>query len=179
MRLKFQVEKVLQMAIFEKTRMKLNLVLMDINKVLYSVIDNFKLQMVNSKGKIHTDLKAVTSSVMVDEIHFMNAISNLIDNAIKYSKGQPDITISTRNTRKGIIIVVEDKGIGISKDDLKRIFDKFYRVQRPNNVIGTGLGLSICKGIVEAHGGSIEVENRQGGGTIFTVQMPVEESQDI
>ena len=174
MRLKFQVEKVLQMAIFEKTRMKLNLVLMDINKILFSVTDNFKLQIGNSKGKIHTDLKAVSSSVMVDEIHFMNAISNLIDNAIKYSKGQPDITISTRNTRNGIIIVVEDKGIGISKDDLKRIFDKFYRVHSGNvhNVKGFGLGLSYVKKVIEEHNGTIRAESHLNKGTKFTLFIP-------
>lgn len=174
MKLRYQVEKVLQMAIFERTKIKFNLISLDINNIISSVIDNFSLQIENSKGAIHTDLRANSSYALIDEIHFMNAISNLIDNAIKYTKEPPVITITTKNTRKGIMITVEDKGIGISKEDLKRIYDKFYRIHSGNihNVKGFGLGLSYVKKVIEEHNGTIKAESRLNKGTKFTITIP-------
>ncbi len=174
MKLKFQVEKVLQMAIFEKAKMKFNLVYVDINNLVSNVIENFRLQIESKQGMIIADLKASSPKTMVDEVHFMNAISNLIDNGIKYSKDKPHITIATRNTRKGIIICIEDRGIGISKEDLKRIYDKFYRVHSGNvhNVKGFGLGLSYVKKVVEQHNGNIRVESHLNKGTKFTYFIP-------
>jgi two-component system phosphate regulon sensor histidine kinase PhoR len=174
MRLKFQVEKVLQMAIFEKTKMRLNLASMDIHRILTNAVDNFPLQIESRQGKITTDFKAASSLAMIDEIHFTNAVSNLIDNAIKYSKEKPAINIATKNARKGIIIVIEDKGIGISKENQKRIYDKFYRVHSGNvhNVKGFGLGLSYVKKIIEEHNGTIKVESQLNKGTKFILFIP-------
>jgi signal transduction histidine kinase len=174
MRLKFQVEKVLQMAIFEKMKMKLNLTEMNIHSIIDKAVGNFALQIRNRGGLIKINLQASNPLVYIDEIHFLNSISNLIDNALKYSKDIPDITISTQNNKKGILLTIEDKGIGISKENLKRIFDKFYRVHSGNvhNVKGFGLGLSYVKKIIEEHNGSIKAESLLNKGTKFTLFLP-------
>jgi two-component system sensor histidine kinase KdpD len=112
--------------------------------------------------------------VPLDFVLFSRVLVNIIDNALKYSPPQKPIEIKARVSHQTLEITIADHGEGIPLEDLERIFDKFYRVQRPDNVSGTGLGLSISKGIVEAHGGSIRAENRRGGGAIFTVRLPLE-----
>ncbi len=112
--------------------------------------------------------------VPLDFVLFSRVLVNIIDNAIKFSPVDKPIEIEARVVKQELEITIADRGEGIPSDDLERIFDKFYRVQRPDNVSGTGLGLSICKGIVEAHGGWIKAENRPGGGAVFTVVVPAE-----
>ena len=174
MRLKFQVEKVLQMAIFDRIKMKLTLVETDVHSIIDKAVENFALQISSRQGILRSDYQATNSLIFIDEIHFLNSISNLIDNAIKYSKDKPDITISTRNNKKGILISIEDNGIGISKENLKRIFDKFFRVHSGNvhNFKGFGLGLSYVKKILEEHNGSIKAESQVNKGTKFILLLP-------
>jgi two-component system sensor histidine kinase KdpD len=112
--------------------------------------------------------------VSMDFVLIQRVLVNVIDNALKYSPAETQIEIKATMAGAFVEIMVADQGVGIPQEDLTRIFDKFYRVQRPNNVNGTGLGLAICKGIVDAHGGFISAENRHGGGTIITIALPVE-----
>ena len=174
LRLKYQVEKVLQASVFDRGSMDLKFVSTNIHNILSSIIDNFSLQISDTNGKITRDFQSGTTNLIVDEVHFANMISNLIDNAIKYSNGKPDITISTRETRNYVIIQVSDTGIGIKREDLKRIFEKFYRVPTGNvhNVKGFGLGLSYVKKVVEEHGGQIDVTSQINKGTTFEVSLP-------
>ena len=173
-RLKFQVEKVLQSSIFERAEMKLNFTEVNIHDIIGKAAATFRLQLEARNGIIRMQLNASPSLAKVDENHFLNTISNLIDNAIKYSRENPEITVSTRNHNKGILIAVEDKGIGIHRDDLKRIFDKFYRVPSGNihNVKGFGLGLSYVKKIIDEHAGWIKVESQFGKGSKFIIFIP-------
>ncbi|MDX2442931.1 MAG: HAMP domain-containing sensor histidine kinase [Bacteroidales bacterium] len=174
-RLGYQVEKVLQMAIFDKGEIKMNITSADAHDLLRNVADNFSLQLQNKNGNLNINLKANNSNIAVDEVHFMNVFSNLIDNAIKYCKVEPEINISTQSEKSHLLISITDNGIGISKDNLSRIFTKFYRVSTGNvhNVKGFGLGLSYVKTIVEAHNGSIKAESQVNKGTTFKIRFPL------
>ena len=173
-RLKYQVEKVLQASAFDRGTMKLNLVRTDIHRIINSAIDNFKLQISDTGGILTKELKAIDSSLKIDEAHIFNMISNLLDNAIKYSNETPQITIKTTDDEKQLTVSISDNGIGIKKDDIKRIFDKFYRVPTGNihNVKGFGLGLSYVKKIVDEHNGTITVNSQINKGTHFDISLP-------
>jgi two-component system phosphate regulon sensor histidine kinase PhoR len=174
-RLGYQVEKVLQMAIFDRGKIKLKLKLTDINDLILSVINNFTIQVDKLGGKITGELNATSSQLKIDTVHFTNVISNLIDNGIKYSPERPEILVTTGNRNGRLLIKVQDNGIGIKKEDQKRIFEKFYRVPTGNihNVKGFGLGLSYVKKIVEEHQGTITLKSEANKGTEFEICLPL------
>lgn len=173
-RLGLQVEKVLQMAIFERAKLKLKVKEVDVHEIIRKVTNNFALQLGSQDGMVVHEFNAQSPIVKADEVHITNVINNLLDNATKYRNGNPVINISTRDGANGIVIAVKDNGIGISRENLKKIFDQFYRVPSGNihNVKGFGLGLSYVKKIVEAHGGKIWVESKLGEGSTFSFFLP-------
>ncbi len=173
-RLSYQVEKVLQMAIFNEGRLKLKLKAIHLHQIIENLMPNFTIRIEDRKGNVYQNLDAKEDLIMLDEIHISNLISNLMDNAIKYSKDAPEISISTRNKNKGIVMSITDNGIGISKEDQKMVFERFFRVHTGNvhNVKGFGLGLSYVKRIADAHGGQVTVESALDKGTKFEVYLP-------
>lgn len=175
MRLGYQVEKVLQMAIFERGRIPLKEKVIDVHELIQSVYANFAIQVEKKGGTIEYQCNANHPLVRADELHLTNVLSNLLDNAMKYCRVVPEIIIGTRNNSKHLIIFIEDKGIGISRENQKKIFEKFYRVHTGNihNVKGFGLGLSYVKKIVEIHNGTIEVKSELNKGTRFEISLPV------
>jgi two-component system phosphate regulon sensor histidine kinase PhoR len=169
-----QVEKVLQMALIDKKDFELKISGVDVHTLIEQAVENANLQIQRRGGHIKTFLKATKYMIMGDMTHLSNVIHNLLDNANKYSPDSPEITVSTRNVTNGIEVIVEDKGVGMSKEVRKLIFDKFYRVPTGNlhDVKGFGLGLSYVKAITDAHNGVIEVKSEPGKGSSFILYFP-------
>jgi two-component system phosphate regulon sensor histidine kinase PhoR len=174
-RLGTQIEKVLQIAKLEKGDLNLHFEPIDINEVLDQVVKNQGVQMEQNGVKLNLDLQAAETIVSADRVHLTNIIFNLMDNAIKYSKEQPEISIATSNTATALSITISDNGIGIPKDQLSKIFEKFYRVPKGDlhDVKGFGLGLSYVKNMVEMHKGSITVNSKIDEGTDFSINLPL------
>lgn len=173
-RLEKQVERVLNVAKLDKEAITLKKELLDIHELLGEVKDNFEFNQMEKGGSIHFHLEAEKHQINVDPVHISNVIYNLIDNAIKYCDETPNISISTKNDRRGLILEIQDNGIGIKRDEVKFIFDKFYRVPTGNrhDVKGFGLGLYYVKLIIESHGGTVNVKSTPGKGTQFTIFLP-------
>ncbi len=168
-RMNKQVEKVLNIALLDKKDVKLSLKPLDIHDIIERAVDNLSLQVDKKGGEIVRDLRATNSMIEADETHISNVIHNLLDNANKYTPENPLISVHTRNVDNGIQIMVKDNGVGMSKEQRKRIFDKFYRVHTGNrhDVKGFGLGLSYVKAIVGEHKGDITVRSELGKGSRF------------
>ncbi len=180
-RLRFQVEKVLQMSMFDKKTGTLRMQDVDANVVISNVVNTFRLKVEKYGGKINTAFDADDAIVNVDEMHFTNVIFNLLDNAFKYRKEDAplELTVTTRDIAQDRLeIVVGDNGIGIRKEDLKKIFEKFYRVSTGNrhDVKGFGLGLAYVHKMVTLMGGEIKVESEPGKGTRFIIVLPLLET---
>ncbi len=169
-----QVEKVLQIAKLDKEDIQLKITDVDLNELAEKAAKHTSLQVNDRGGNIKLHLRSSNPIIEGDKNHISNVIHNLLDNANKYSKESPNITVETRDSKGGIEVIVADQGIGMSKDDLKRIFEKFYRVSTGNihDVKGFGLGLSYVKAIVDAHNGLIRVKSELDSGSTFTIFFP-------
>lgn len=175
-RLRFQVEKVLQMSMFDRKKATFKKNEIELNELVEGVINTFALKVESTGGKIESDLRASSSKVYVDEMHFTNVVFNLMDNAVKYKKDDVDIrlNVSTWNDDQYVYLSIADNGIGIKRENLKKIFERFYRVHTGNrhDVKGFGLGLAYVKNVVDLHKGTIHAESEFGKGTKFIIKLP-------
>ncbi|MBQ6432794.1 MAG: HAMP domain-containing histidine kinase [Bacteroidaceae bacterium] len=176
-RLRYQVEKVLQMSLYERGNIRFNEKEIDANVVIDDVVKTFQLKVKQSGGTLTAALDAEDGAIFVDEMHFTNVIFNLMDNAVKYRRDDVplELRVSTSNQGQRLIVTVEDNGIGIRSEDLKHIFDRFYRVHTGNkhDVKGFGLGLAYVKGMVDLMHGTIKAESQLRQGTRFVISLPL------
>lgn len=179
-RLRFQVEKVLQMSMFDRKATTFKRKEVDANALVHDTVNTFRLKVEAAGGKIDAHIDAEDAIVFVDEMHFTNVIFNLMDNAVKYKAENRDLhlVVTTRNESDSkLVISIADNGIGIKREDLKKIFEKFYRVHTGNrhDVKGFGLGLAYVHNVIKALGGSIHAESEYGKGTTFVITLPLME----
>lgn len=171
-RLGSQVEKVLQMALLDKGQVKLNQTAVNLHETIEQVCQNLSVQIENKDGSLDLDLAASNPEIVADEVHMTNVIYNLLDNANKYSSQNPKIKVATKDITGGVSVIISDQGIGMKKEQLGKIFDKFYRVSTGNvhDVKGFGLGLSYVKKMMDLHDGNIKVNSAVGKGTTFELE---------
>lgn len=176
-RMNRQVETILKSALMDRQEVQLNLKSLHVHEIIRDVADNFILRLQEKQGMLETDLSATNDLIEGDEVHISNLITNLMDNAVKYSKENvpPIIRLATSSNNKKFILKIEDNGIGMTRETVKRIFEKFYRAHTGNvhNVKGFGLGLSYVKTVVVAHEGTIKTESTLGKGSCFTIELPL------
>jgi two-component system phosphate regulon sensor histidine kinase PhoR len=173
-RLGKHVEQILHAAAYDDGRFTVHSTEVNINHTVMMAVQNIAMQIENRGGNIFCKFDVTQPVIRADHEHLANIIRNLLDNACKYSPDSPDITVTTQSNEKGVVITVADKGIGMTKEQQKRIFEKFYRVPTGNrhDVKGFGLGLSYVKTMAEAHGGSVSVESNAGSGSKFGIFLP-------
>ena len=176
-RLRFQVEKVLQMSMFDRQKATLKMKEIDANELITGVVNTFALKVERYNGKITSNLEATDPVIFADEMHITNVIFNLMDNAVKYKKPEEDLELKVRtwNESGKLMISIQDNGIGIKKENLKKIFEKFYRVHTGNlhDVKGFGLGLAYVRKIILDHKGTIRAESDLNVGTKFIIALPL------
>lgn len=173
-KLRLQVEQVLSMTALERGEIPLRKTELDVHELIREAIKYISIQIENKQGELKLNLDAENPVILGDKTHLVNALYNLVDNAIKYSREKPELSIRTCNHEQQFILVVSDKGIGIEKEYQKKVFEKFFRVPTGDvhDVKGFGLGLSYIKKIVELHQGKIDLESTPGKGTTFTITLP-------
>ncbi len=170
-RLQGQVERILQAATIEKEKVNIKEHPIDVHQLLFKITEVFKVNIESKKGKIHMDLKAENHTILGDDEHLKNIFSNLLDNAIKYSPDELDVSVTTKNTNGKIEITFTDKGLGIAPENQPHIFEKFYRVSTGNihDVKGFGIGLNYVHLLVRKHEGTISLKSKLGKGSSFTL----------
>ena len=173
-KLRGHIDRVLELANLEKTRYQLSREPMNPNDVLRALADNYELKIQDREGTFHADLQTFDGTVSLDRNHFRGAVENLLENALKYSEGAPQVTLRSRFAPDHFVVEVQDRGIGIPTSEQRSIFQKFYRVNRGDrhDVKGFGLGLPYVQQIAEAHGGTVQVQSREGIGSTFTLRLP-------
>jgi len=174
-RMNKQVETILQAALMDKEAVQLKEVPLHAHELITSAINNIQLPLNEKNGVLETHFNATNDLILADDVHFTNIINNLLDNAVKYSKENLKIKLTTSNFNAHIRIKIEDNGIGMNKETLNRVFEKFYRAHTGNihNIKGFGLGLSYVKSVVDALHGKIKAESTPGKGSCFTLEFPV------
>ncbi|MFN0202010.1 MAG: sensor histidine kinase [Bacteroidia bacterium] len=176
-RIQHQVERVLQIASFDKGNVEFKMERIDLHDCIQQVMKSVELMMKEKKGQCKLNLQAQPSFLVADQLHLTNMIFNLLDNALKYTSSErsPLIEISTETVEKGIRLRIKDNGIGIGKEHLKKVFDRFYRIPTGNlhNVKGFGLGLYYVKMVVTSHKGTIDIQSTEGEGSEFLIVLPM------
>jgi two-component system, OmpR family, phosphate regulon sensor histidine kinase PhoR len=174
-RMNKQVETILQAALLDKQEVQLNLKKLPAHDLITSALNNITLQVEEKQGKLEVNFNAEKDMILADDVHFTNLINNLLDNAVKYSKENLAIKLTTENSGNHLKIKIEDNGIGMNKETVNRIFEKFYRAHTGNvhNVKGFGLGLSYVKTMVQAHHGTIKADSVLGKGSTFVIMVPL------
>lgn len=180
-RMNMQVESVLRMALMDKKELELNFEPVLMQDIINDCIQHIQLSLESKGGHLVQKFNDNDALVTVDKNHISNTIINILDNAVKYSVNSPEIKVVTERTEEYFILIISDKGMGMSKEEQKHIFDRFYRVSSGNvhNIKGHGLGLSYAHGIVLAHGGKIEVESEKGKGSTFYIYLPLHLHNEI
>ena len=170
-----QVENVLRISRLEKNQIEISTEASDLHDVIDDAISHVSLLTLDKKGSITTHLEAIQSEILANQFHMTNVLVNILENALKYSDDKPKIDVYTESTNKNLLIKIEDKGIGMSKNVQKHIFDKFYREQKGNihDVKGHGLGLAYVKEIIDIHHGTVFVDSEKGKGSTFTIKLPL------
>lgn len=173
-KLRLQVEQVLSMTALERGEIPVIKSELDFHQLIHDSLKYISIQIENKQGNIQLNLGADRFVVMGDRTHLTNALCNLIDNAVKYAREKPALSIQTLNSGQNLIVIVSDEGIGIEKEYHKKVFDKFFRVPTGDvhDVKGFGLGLSYIKKIIELHEGSIALQSEKGKGSTFTITIP-------
>lgn len=173
-KLRLQVEQVLGMTALERGEIPLRKTVLDVHTLINDLLKSSNIQIEHRHGKLHVQLDAKKVMVLADKTYLTNAFNNLVDNAIKYATGKPQITINSYNKGQDIVLVFTDQGIGIERNFQKKVFDKYFRVPTGDvhDVKGFGLGLAYVKKIVALHQGTIELQSEKGKGTIFTITLP-------
>jgi two-component system phosphate regulon sensor histidine kinase PhoR len=174
-RMNSRVENILQISLIDTNEFNFHFEEVDAHTIIKQAVKNIELQVSHKGGKLNLQLEAENPILQTDKIHFLNMLTNLLDNAVKYSEQEPEIKLTTKCVANKFVLSVMDNGIGMSKEVHHKIFDKFFRVSKGDvhNVKGFGLGLSYVKAVVLAWGGSIDVKSEPGKGTEFIIELPV------